>query len=353
MATLFSSPLNAKDPVRVAFLGGPRTGKTAVILKLTDGTSRETYYPLRKTVPVMFEFIAEDVPLRLVLDTKHPKQALEFALTMPDVVLSPVVMAALAKAASRPPLDAEEVIRNSYYAVSATHISPVLAELIDTPAFNANQFVPFLEASLHARLGKHILRKLADEPRQPVNTEPLLVASGAGEMNGAIDGYFLCYSAVPLATPPLYGEAAAALQETSLTLLLTIKAGLEEAWKEFHTYRTLWEHGKEKDVFSLKSAVRNMFDRSEPLPRDVPRLGLLDQLIDPADPLCPPPIWVLCTHRDLPLASPTLIEDGKKLAKQWRAGFVLLDVHDSVDHAMALMVREIAERRILRKSRRK
>ncbi|OBA20204.1 hypothetical protein METBIDRAFT_12254 [Metschnikowia bicuspidata var. bicuspidata NRRL YB-4993] len=374
-----TEPVNVKDPIRLAFLGGPRTGKTATILKLSCGTYRDTYYPLRKTTPVLFTYQAQSAALRLILDQHSSRRFLEHALARGDLLLSPVVSDALVRAAVKktplpgPAGDAPHGSQNEVYAAvwgdgdsDVARISPILAELIDTPAFNSSQFIPFLEASLHARLGKNVLRKLADTPRQPVNTEPLLVASGAGEMNGAIDGYFLFYSAVPSAEPPQYDElvagqqapglgssAAGSAQDTTLSLLPVIKAGLEEAWREYHTYRTRWDQEKEKDMFSLKTALRTMFDAHGSLQPGLLHHKLLATSLDPADPLCPPPIWIVCTHKNLPLASPTLIHDGKKLALLWRCGFYAMDVTENLDQVLALVIREVVERKSLQRARRK
>lgn len=35
-----------------------------------------------------------------------------------------------------------------------------------------------------------------------------------------------------------------------------------------------------------------------------------------------PPIVLVCTHIDSPLASPRLIEEGRELARKWNAAFV-------------------------------
>ncbi|KAM9936275.1 hypothetical protein OXX80_004172 [Metschnikowia pulcherrima] len=393
-STTNSTPVNVKDPVRLAFLGGPRTGKTATISKLSCGTYRDTYYPSRKTTPVLFTYAPQTPESTLILDQHNSKQLLEHASARDDLLLSPVISEALLRASvkSSSAGSAHDIhlaphgARNDVYATSrdggsaAAEISPILAELIDTPAFNANQFIPFLEASLHARLGKDVLRKLADTPRQPVNTEPLLVASGAGEMNGAIDGYFLTYSAIPSVEPPNYDESntqvspttsvesfdsynsdgtlktasfGASKNDTTFSLLPVIKAGLEEAWSEYYTYKTRWDQGKEKDIFSIKSALRTMFDGKSSFNVDVPQNKLLQTSMNPADPSCPPPIWIICTHKDSPLASPKLINDGKKLAQLWRCGFLAVDVAQDIDQVLALMIREVVERRSLQKARKR
>lgn len=371
-----------QGPVRLAFLGGPRCGKTALISKLTTGTYRETYYPLRKTIPVLFEYLPSLLELRLPLESVSAKKMLELAATQPNVVLSPVIYNSLVHAAAKDSA-VQTKERAAQRRLSHDLGVPILMELIDTPAFNPDQFVPFLEASLHAKLAKDVLRNLADLPRQPVNTEPLLVASGAGELNGAVDGYFLLYSAVPLTEPPGYFDHAPASNDgispassvesavsyeedgrvrsvtlasstmrTSFSLLPSMKAALDEAWKEFYTWKSNWLRGMETDMFSLKSAFKGMFT-GERLRQEFTKGKLMDTSLDPADPSCSPPIWIVCTHVDLHLASPKLISEGKKLAKLWRCGFIALDVQEDVDQMLSLMVRELRERSILQKQRRK
>lgn len=91
------------------------------------------------------------------------------------------------------------------------NISPVTVDIVDTPGFKPDMVVPFLEVSLFRNLDRDILKGLADEPRRPVSTTSLLVASGASELNGKINGYMFVYSAVPElnqgAPPPGYDSA--------------------------------------------------------------------------------------------------------------------------------------------------
>lgn len=388
------SPLNENDPIRLAFLGGARCGKTCLISKLAYGNFRETYYPLRQTQPILFDFVADEPTLRMMLDDSRPKQSLGMALAREDIVLSPVVYNSLVSNTTKrgQPGSSQEQdglrvrLSNGYYFTYfdkhcrssdvAPNVSPILMELIDTPAFNPIQTVPFLEASLYIKLDEGTLHNLAREPRRPVSTNPLLVASGASELNGSVDGYFFCYSAVPSMMPPPYdgGEEAnigvaqprfpdgappPGPDETSYSLLPVMKAALDDAWQEYYTYKTRWEQGKETDVFSFKTALRGMLQEDQRRPstdRNVPEQShpqLLDISTDPSDPSCSPPIWIICTNRDLPLASPRLVQDGKNLARLWRCGFIALDVRDNVEDVLALMVRELVERRKLRKASKK
>lgn len=361
-------PTNDKDPVRLAFLGGAKSGKTSLISKVTMGSFRETYYPLQQTQPILFTYFPESILSRQVLDTYSPRDTLNLALTSDRVVLSPVVYNSLvSNTTKRPTMPVTQ--SNGVAIQSSNHIysiftrgnsiqsTPILMELIDTPAFNPKQVVPFLEASLYIKLEKDILHNLANEPRQPVSTNPLIVASGASELNGTVDGYYFVYSAVPSSLPPSYDESSgfsAANNENGFDLLPVMKQTLDEAWQEYYTYKVSWESGKESDVFSFKTALRGLLvdEVRKPTPQSRSPGGsrLLDISSDPADPSCPPPIWLVCTHADLPLASPKLIEDGRQLSKTWRCGFLAVDVESDVEEAIALMVRELVERRQLRKN---
>lgn len=396
-----SIPVNTKDPVRLAFLGGPKSGKTALISKLTTGTYCDTYYPLRLTVPVLFNFAPSKTDLEVLLDETLSAKALKVVLKQTNVLVSPVVYNALQqnylKTAPTVASDTESVTitgNNGYYASyrrksageKESGVTPIMTELIDTPAFNPSQIVPFLEASLYVRLDRDVLHKLADVPRQPVSTNPLIVASGASEMNGLVDGYFFVYNAIPTTEPPSYEEVSPStsnedsLYSTSVdsaesynkdgtlksltlhtnandktfSLLPVMKDALEEAWKEYYTYKTRWELGEERDVFSFKTALKNMWnERGNQPSMSEKNIQLMDTSIDPASPLCPPPIWIVCTNLKSPLASPKLMEDGKNLAKLWRCGFVALDSNEDVEEVLALMIRELVERRKLQKTRKR
>lgn len=401
VSTNLDSPVNSKDPVRLAFLGGPKSGKTALISKLSTGTFCDTYYPLRQTIPVQFHFSPSTEEVSAILDESLATTALDIVLKQDNVLASPVVYNALRqdykKATSQPVAETETASvtgTNMYYASyrrkstsnAATGVTPILTELIDTAAFNPSQIVPFLEVSLYMKLDRDVLHKLADVPRQPVSTNPLIVASGASEMNGSVDGYFLVYNAIPTMEPPSYELSLANgkdddarldssvesteeynndgtlksltihtnAQDKTFSLLPVMKEALDEAWKEYYTYKKRWEMGEERDIFSFKSALKNMWlerDNGGRPPQST--IELMDTSIDPGSPLCPPPIWIVCTNVKLPLASPKLIEDGKNLAKLWRCGFIALDVNDNVEEVLALMVRELVERRNLQKNRRR
>lgn len=397
LGDLVQAPINDDKPIRIALLGGARSGKTSIISKLTLGSFRDTYYPTQQTQPILFHYLPQLPLARSILNENDMKHTLLFVSERPKLVLSPVIYQALSKITPDKPFDGQldkgdVIVKSSNELYTTYHIpgdkdqipkvSPILVELIDTVAFNPDQVVPFLEASLYVKLDKDILRKLADEPRRPVSTNPLLVASGASELNGSIDGYFFVYSAIPSYTPPSYADieptsststtsSASSLSsqhlnlkcDTSFSLLSIMKQTLDEAWKEYYTYKTRWEQGKESDIFNFKTALKNFWKERTNAQVEAQRvetranltkLKLLDNLVDPADPSCPPPVWVICTHTKSPLASPKLIEDGERLAKFWKCGFVPLDVDDdTTDEALSLIIREILERLKLRAKRKR
>lgn len=400
--TNLNMPVNP-NPVRLAFLGGPKSGKTALISKLTTGTYCDTYYPLRETVPVLFTFAPSSEEVEAILDDELSGKAMQILLKQPNVVVSPVIYNALQlrfQKPNGPPTVENESVKitgnNGYYSPyrrkgvdeNESGITPIMTELIDTAGFNPSNIVPFLEASLYMRLDRDTLHNLADEPSRPVSTKPLIVASGASELNGQVDGYFLVYNAIPSTQPPSYEEsnASTSYDENHLTfststesaqsynydgslksltlhtnasdktfsLLPAIKEALDEAWKEYYTYKTRWEMGEEADIFSFKTAIKNWWNdkSSQPAPSNR-NIQLMETSDDPASPLCLPPIWIVCTNLKSPLASPKLMDDGKKLAKLWRCGFVALDSSDNVDVVVALMIRELAERRALQNGKKR
>lgn len=257
--------------------------------------------------------------------------------------------------------------------------SPILIDIIDTPGFKPDMVVPFLEVSLFANLDKNILRGLADEPRQPVSTTSLLVASGASELNGKIDGYVFVYSAIPelshLISPPSYDfsntnkdVANLSIDKTKtnesipwssytkkkdggFSLLDVIRDCILDAWAEFRDYQRRWEMGQEDDVYSLFYTLKHMWkaekDRSTKIQELRSYKTTLNSIeTDPSSPDSPPPCLIVCTHTKDNMASPLLIEKGRQLATQWKCGFVALDnLEDyNVDVALSLLIREIAEK---------
>ncbi|CEP61563.1 uncharacterized protein LALA0_S03e05666g [Lachancea lanzarotensis] len=259
-------------------------------------------------------------------------------------------------------------------------------DVVDTPGFKPDMFVPFLEVSLFRNLGNDVLRGLANEPRKPTSTNSLLVASGASELNGRIDGYIFAYSAVPEfgrgAGPPGYEDSIqkddlSAPSEASrksscssispvsstssavekecdggLSLLTTIRNCMLDAWSEYRDYQRRWSEGKEGDVYSLVYNFKQMWKSQKQRNEKLQYLrsfqnkpNALDW--DPTSPDSPPPCIIICTHVDDPLASPVLIERGKELAMEWRCGFVGVDTMDdcNVELAFGMLLRETVERR--------
>lgn len=263
--------------------------------------------------------------------------------------------------------------------------TPISVDIIDTPGFNPEMVVPFLEVSLFTRLDKRVLRGLADEPRVPVSTTSMLVASGASELNGKVDGYLFVYSAVPELnddiSPPGYDtitppEDIEGLSSTSsgdfwtansrrtdggFAMLEVIRNCILEAWEEYRDYEKRWQEGKEGDVYSIIYSLKNVWKTEQQRRANLAKLrsfgNKLESLnLDPSSPDSPPPCLILCTHVHDPMASPALIELGQSLANQWRCGFVAADNMDgyNVDVAVSLIIREIVEKnKLLSKKRSK
>lgn len=287
--------------------------------------------------------------------------------------------------------------------------TPISIDIIDTHAFKPEMVVPFLEVSLFRNLDKSILKGLANQPRQPVSTTSLLVASGASELNGKIDGYILTYSAIPelshhtVSEPPSYDENEVnnnnnsnntldldnstnchdtnlnvsisdstsslnvTIDETNLPqggglpLLPIIRSCILEAWTEFRNFENNWKLGEEEDVYSLINNLKNLWKSQE---SELVKLKKMNKLrtfktqlnsinLDPSHPDSPPPFLIVCTHVNDPMASPTLIETGKQLATQWNSGFVGVDNLDdiNVDVALSALIKDIVEKsKLLKKN---
>lgn len=393
------SPIH-ENPLRIAFLGGPKSGKSSTIAKLTMGTFTETHYPTHQIQPILHNFAPTSFSARCILDEVEIESSLGYLSKQPNIVLSPVIYQSYAKPkVPKKPVNggssSQELnvnSKNPYYisyfenndnnignsGYVPPQVSPILIDLIDTPSFDPKRVVPFLEASMYVKLSKEILHNLANEPRKAVSTNPLLVASGASEMNGNIDGYFFVYSAVPSYHPPSYEEKELVpvpsppnndpniptLEQLpgddTFNLLSIMKGALDEAWKEYTSFKIRWSQGQEHDIFSFKRALKTLWKEKNLLDNDnmkdelKKRLKLESNSLDPSDPDCPPPIWIICTHSDNQLASPKLIENGIKVAKFWKCGFVAIDnMDDDVDDVLALLMREIVERKKLQKGKKK
>ncbi|KAI3406515.1 hypothetical protein KGF56_000647 [Candida oxycetoniae] len=336
-----SKPLNLTNPIRLAFLGGAKSGKTSIISKLTLGNFMDTYYPTNHINPVLFNYEPKCEASREILSgsTLSNGKYLNLSLNLSNKTST-------------------SIKNNGYYSISSTgEVSPILVELIDTPSFNPQTVVPFLEASLYAKLDRDVLYNLANEPRRSVSTNPLLVASGASELNGNIDGYFLVYSAIPSYNPPDYesdGIEELARNHT-FNILPVIGNALSEAWGEYNLYKENWKKKKERDMFSFKSAFKGIWNdelmgnskknssdkgrsNKSPSSTSVPAMERA--------PFLAPPIWIVCTHADSQLASNTLLENGKKLSREWKCGFIAVDyVKDNTCNILLpLMIRDIIEK---------
>ncbi|OXB41643.1 hypothetical protein B1J92_K07898g [Nakaseomyces glabratus] len=432
--------MSEQRPIRVAVLGGDSTGKTSFVSRLTLNIVHEVHYPTRDQTNWLFDFIPHSPVSRAILDAEaHERlafrtpgsQVLEPIFSSPSVtdhvLLSPLVFQAFTDEFTQVrnqnkgrtlsyirPMESSKKKKPHLYKYSNNNgkaaeandkgiylrgptfmekspnnelpvnyvppvYSPILIDIIDTPGFKPDMVVPFLEVSLFANLDKNILRGLADEPRQPVSTTSLLVASGASELNGKIDGYVFVYSAIPelshLISPPSYefsntnkDVANLSIDKTKtnesipwssytkkkdggFSLLDVIRDCILDAWAEFRDYQRRWEMGQEDDVYSLFYTLKHMWkaekDRSTKIQELRSYKTTLNSIeTDPSSPDSPPPCLIVCTHTKDNMASPLLIEKGRQLATQWKCGFVALDnLEDyNVDVALSLLIREIAEK---------
>ncbi|CAI4053901.1 uncharacterized protein SKDI_16G3450 [Saccharomyces kudriavzevii IFO 1802] len=408
-----SEKASEERPIRLAVLGGSSTGKTSLVSRLTVNIVHEVHYPTRNQTNWLFDFVPKSILARAILDEQaHERlclrspssQTLEPIFPSPEisknVLLSPLVFQASTddfqtvrlqnKSHSKRSLSLEKSDSSSYQTIyneayfkgvsndkrdqfnvidnfrlplnyiPPTYV-PIQIDIIDTPGFSPDNVVPFLEVSLFRNLGKSILHGLADEPRQPVSTTSLLVASGASELNGKIDGYVLVYSAVPelnhIGGPPEYGydvskTNAEEVNDGGFELLKVIRNCILDAWTEFRNYEKRWEEGKEDDIYSLVYSLKHLWGKNskeknariEQLRSYNTKLKSIE--LDPSSVDSPPPCIIVCSHINHELASPMLTEMGRKLATKWKYGFVGIDSMDdrNVDVAISLLVKEISEK---------
>lgn len=385
------SRVNNDNPVKLVLLGGPCVGKSTFANRVHSGFFRETYYPTHKSTMLLTDFKPNSSKSRTILDEYGPLEAKQQITKDDDILLSPVIFQSYNKASSNPEIrnrrsssTTKNLLKNNYYSYKFQDegdqykepiISPIQIELIDTPPFKPHLVVPFLEVSLYRNLDKEDLHNLANEPRRPVSTNPLLVASGASELDGNVDGYIFTYCAVPSLNPPSYDESLTPTssneeepivtsykEDDSLVILELMRGAIYDAWKEYRNYEKKRKKGQEGDVYSLIHGIKQLWKikSHEEEQRKLDELrkisSHLDDLdIDPSSPESPPPIVIMCTHAKHDGASPMLIEEGKKLANEWKASFVLVDneVGYNLEEALALMIREIVERQRLQKRRKR
>lgn len=323
-------PLNLSNPIRLAFLGGAKAGKTSIISKLILGNFRDTYYPTTYLNPNLFNYEPSSENAKDILRGKSLS-------TDAHLNLSPNI-----QNNKRATTGKTVFTKNQYYATSSSSITPILVELIDTPSYNPDKTVPYLEASLYTNLDKDVLHNLANEPRRPVSTSPLLVASGASELNGDVNGYFFVYSAIPSFTPPGYDEqdAGGLPKNHTFNLLPSIKAALDDAWEEYISFKENWKRGQEEDVFSFKNAFKNIW-RSNDSASNLQHAYIMESKSKA------PPIWIICTHTNSDLASDQLILEGRQLSKEWDCGFIAIDCLNDIDEVLSLMIRDIIQGKIM------
>lgn len=398
-----SSSINERKPLKIVLLGGAGVGKSTFANLVYSKFFRETYYPTHKSTMILFDFKPNSDRAKCLLDEQGGVKARKLINKNLDLILSPILFQSFCSRSAledRSFSSKSKVIKNEYYSqkyeptsmvddyVPPT-ISPITVELIDTPPFKPDMVVPFLEVSLYRNLDKEDLHNLANEPRRPVSTNPLLVASGASELDGNVDGYIFMYSAVPNLTPPSYDDVnndnsndnndkdeeednnnnnndktghkvknINKQQDEQLNLLEIIRGAIFDAWREYRTYQRKKKKGEEGDVYSLVYGIKQLW-KHKSIQDEQKRLDELrsisthldDLNIDPSSPDSPPPILIVCTNAKHPYHSPLLIEEGKKLANEWKSSFILVDneLQTNVDETFSLLIREIIERKKLQK----
>lgn len=395
--------VNEESPIKLVLLGGPGVGKSTFANNLYSRFFRETYYPTHKSTILLFEYLAKTKKARTILDEYGGLEGKKLITQGNDIQLSPTIFQSytrgtveVKKRRSSSSGTGSKLIKNQYYSYkfpdskttsaisedtyTTPQTSPVLIELIDTTPFKPELVVPFLEVSLYRNLDKEDLYNLANEPRRPVSTNPLLVASGASELDGNVNGYIFMYSAVPSLNPPSYDDVLSpstsrnsAVSETSsngsangaedpLTLLEIMRGAILDAWREYRNYQKKWKKGSEGDVFSLVYGIKQLwkmksYEEEQQKLAELRKISsILDDIdLDPSSSDSPPPILIVCTHAEHVGRSPKLIEAGKKLANDWKSSFILVENEnrDNVEESVALLIREIVERRKLQKLRKK
>jgi hypothetical protein len=391
-----SKMVNDDRPIKLVLLGGPGVGKSTFANRLHFKFFRETYYPTHKSTLILFPFQPQGEKTRTILDEYGGIEGKKRISLKNDILLSPSIFQSYNKPAGevrrrRNSNSGSRGPKSIYYSYqfkdqpdvkyTPPEISPIQIELIDTPPFKADLVVPFLEVSLYRNLDKEDLHNLANEPRRPVSTNPLLVASGASELDGNVNGYIFMYSAVPTLNPPSYDEILETATsnssnvdpdqlfiatvksnpvETSFEILDIMRGAILDAWREYRNYQSKWKKGSEGDVYSLLYGVKQLWKtksteseqkRIQELRKISSHLDEID--IDASSPEAPPPILIVCTHGSHEGRSPTLIEDGKRLAQKWKSPFIVIDneTNENVEETLALLIREIVEREKLQKKR--
>ena len=135
----------------------------------------------------------------------------------------------------------------------------------------------------------------------PVSTNPLLVASGASELNGNINGYFLSivqFQARHLRDMMKIFQTLPAI--TYVQFITGYQRSIRGCLAEYNEYiRKRMQRKENKIYFLFKVALRNLL--KEPSSNNSDKKGVETKDYSP-------PIWILCTHKDSNLASPKLIE---------------------------------------------
>lgn len=237
------------------------------------------------------------------------------------------------------------------------YISNILIDIIDTPAFNVSNIIPFLEVSLFRdNLGVPYLQNERNRRDYNENIGTMMTFSGSSELNGKIDAYVLVYSCYPTITePPLYNvdsneslkssnidqnnnkkideQEEKEKEEILLKDIITMKEILCDAWRNYKEYINNWKKGDEGDVYSLMYNLRKKWEKI-PISNSKNNNNRIDEDM--------PPIVIVATHTLNELTSPILLNEGKKLATEWGCSFIAVDNYNDYqcEEALGVVVAE-------------
>lgn len=323
------TPMHTKrdlgKPLRFALLGPHGSSKSSLVSILSNNMTLENYYPTLYNSPILVEFQPPNKRAGVLLDPVSTLNDLskvgvtndkKSSIMLPEYMLRKLERKQIDKL-KRKDIMAHPNGHPGPTTVSPKEREPIVVELIDTPGVEADDLIPFLEKSLDCRLSKDVLNNLANgyNTNYRSRVKPLIIGSGISDMNGYMDGYILTYSCVPQdPLPPAYEASQSTPTRKTATQLDIVRAvhdSIEDAWKEWTVYNEGWKTGGETEVkHSFSSRFKREADATVP--------GVVAMMSSSGM----PPIVLVCTHIDSPLASPRLIEEGRELARKWNAAFV-------------------------------
>ncbi|OBA25587.1 hypothetical protein HANVADRAFT_18371, partial [Hanseniaspora valbyensis NRRL Y-1626] len=381
------------ETLRVAILGTEEVGKTSFVNRLTMKYVPESHYPTLKVTNWLFQFEPVNELTRLILDEhKHERMLYNVQNTKnqtgykvnqciyqtPNLSDHLIISNSLFEREinnfvkfkkkycltnAEVPVDKDIIpIYNAGHNFMITkqqtlrkytpilpkmytppYISNILIDIIDTPAFNVSNIIPFLEVSLFRdNLGVPYLQNERNRRDYNENIGTMMTFSGSSELNGKIDAYVLVYSCYPTITePPLYNvdstesdeQEEKEKEEILLKDIITMKEILCDAWRNYKEYISNWKKGDEGDVYSLMYNLRKKWEKI-PISNSNNNNNRIDEDM--------PPIVIVATHTLNELTSPILLNEGKKLATKWGCSFIAVDNYNDYqcEEALGVVVSE-------------